>query len=142
VNDQFRGGTAEAYRPRFRALLDRAIAFADRDPRRVFVLSIPDWSVTPFAEGRDRPVIAAAIRAFNDANRDEADRAGTFERSSAPAQNRSSVHWLNITDSSRRAAHDPTLLAADGLHPSAAMYREWAQLVLPEALAILGPQNR
>jgi lysophospholipase L1-like esterase len=106
------------------------------------VLSIPDWSVTPFAGARDRSAIAATIRAFNDASRDEADRGGALEYSSAPPQKRSSVHWLNITDGSRRAALDPTLLAADGLHPSAAMYLEWARLVLPEALAILGSQIR
>jgi len=126
VNDQFRGATAAAYRPRFRALLDRAVGFSRDDPGRVVVLSIPDWSVTPFAAGRDRAAIAAAVRAFNVVNREEASRT-----------DRSAVRWVDITASSRGAARDPALLAADGLHPSAAMYEEWVRLALPDALVIL-----
>jgi lysophospholipase L1-like esterase len=125
VNDQFRGASAEDYRPRFRALLDRAMTLAADDPSRVIVVSIPDWSVTPFAEGHDRSAIAAAIRAFNAVNREETTRVA-----------RSAARWVDITESSRGAARDPGLLAADGLHPSAAMYAEWVQLVLAAA----GPQ--
>ena len=129
VNDQFRGATAAVYRPRFRALLGRAVGFARDDPGRVIVLSIPDWSVTPFAAGRDRAAIAEAVRAFNVVNREEASRTG-----------RSSARWVDITESSRSAARDPELLAADGLHPSAEMYAEWVRLALPCAQAILqGP---
>jgi len=31
-----------------------------------FVLSIPDWGVTPFADGQDRQKIATAIDAYNE----------------------------------------------------------------------------
>src|SRR5437867_870540 len=61
VNDQYRGGDPEAYRPRFAALLAQAISFAGNDARRVIVLSIPDWGVSPFAAGGDRARIAAEI---------------------------------------------------------------------------------
>lgn len=123
VNDQYRGGTAEAYRPKFQAMLRRAIGFAGGDASRVVVVSIPDWGVTPFAASRDRAAVASAIDAFNAVNREESARAG--------------VAWVDVTGISRRAVSDPALVAADGLHPSAAMYREWVDAVLPAIRAAL-----
>ena len=120
VNDQFRGLAIDDYRKNFRALLERAAGFAGGRPSRVIVLSIPDWGVTPFADGRDRGRIARDIDAFNAVNRDEASRAG--------------AHYVNVTAVSRERTD---LLAADGLHPSGRMYGEWSQLAQPEALAAL-----
>ena len=48
---------------------------AGGNPRRVLVLAIPDWGVTPFARSRDRAQVAAEIDAFNAACREEAARA-------------------------------------------------------------------
>ena len=125
VNDQYRGGQPADYRTGFAALLRRAIAFAGGEPGRVIVLSIPDWSVTPFAagSGRDLPRIAGEIRRFNANNREETGRAG--------------ARYVDITPVSQRALGDGSLLATDGLHPSAAMYAEWARLALPAATAAL-----
>ena len=63
VNDQYQGADPGRYRPAFAALLKRAVALAGGDPKRVVVLSIPDWSVTPFAgeTGRDRTRTATAL---------------------------------------------------------------------------------
>jgi lysophospholipase L1-like esterase len=115
VNDQFRGGTVEAYRPRFNAMLQRAIKFAGGDPKRVVVVSIPDWGATPFAEGNDRAAIGAAIDRFNAINRQETERAG--------------ARYADITAISRRARDDRSLIAADGLHPSATMYAAWVAVI-------------
>jgi lysophospholipase L1-like esterase len=120
VNNQYRARSAEEYRGEFAELLRRAIGFAGGDASRVVVVSIPDWGVTPFADGRDRPRIAAEIDAYNAINRDEAHRAG--------------AHWVDITAQSRAAGADPAFLVADGLHPSGRAYAEWARLVLPAAL--------
>ncbi len=126
VNDQYRGYPCDAaYRSRLEALLARAVAFAGARPQRVIVLSIPDWGVTPFAADRDRAGIAAAIDTFNATNREAARAAG--------------AHWLDITPLSREAAANPALLAADGLHPSAAMYARWVELLLPLALQVMHP---
>lgn len=123
VNNQYRGRPRDEYREQFRGLLGQALAFAGNDPGRVVVLSIPDWGVTPFAAGRDTAQIAREIDAFNAVNRDEAARAG--------------ARYVDVTPVSRMAAADVALVAEDGLHPSGLMYRAWAQLVLPEALAAL-----
>ena len=76
VNNQYRGRDAEQYRGEFTALLRRAIGFAGGDASNVVVVSIPDWGVTPFAEGRDRAKIASEIDRYNAINREEAMRAG------------------------------------------------------------------
>ena len=123
VNNQYRGRSAEQYRGEFAALLRRAIGFAGGEASRVIVLSIPDWGVTPFAEGRDRGRIAAEIDAYNAINREEAERAG--------------AHWVDVTPQSRAAGADPAFLVADGLHPSGRAYAEWARLALPAALEAL-----
>ncbi len=124
VNNQYRGRALEEYRQQFEELLGQAISLAGGEPGRVLVLSIPDWGATPFATGHDRQRIAREIEAFNAANRDITDR----HRS----------RYVDVTDVSRLAAGDVALIAEDGLHPSGLMYRAWAELALPAALAALG----
>jgi len=128
VNNQFRGLGLGEFRTQLRALLAFAVKRAGGDPGRVVVVSIPDWGVTPFAEGRDRAAIGREIDAFNDVNRAEAARAG--------------ARWVDVTGISRAAAHDPSLVAPDGLHPSAAMYRRWLERIAPAADSALGGPAR
>ena len=121
VNDQYRGGSVEAYRPAFRASLARAVGFAGGAADRVVVVSIPDWGVTPFAGARDRAQIASDLDAFNAAARAETAAAG--------------ARWVDVTAVSRR--YGATEVVADGLHPSAALYARWATLAAPAARAAL-----
>jgi len=123
VNNQYRGRSANEYREQFRALLGRSVGFAGGRADRVLVLSIPDWSATPYAMSFDRPRVASEIDAYNQINRQEADAAGAI--------------YVDITPISRQAGADPELLAADGLHPSGKMYAAWVDLALPEALGAL-----
>jgi lysophospholipase L1-like esterase len=127
VNNQYRGRGLEEYRTQFGALLQRAIALAGGRPERVLVLSIPDWGVTPFARGHDRAVIAKQIDQFNAVNAEAAARAGAA--------------YVDITPGSRRAAAEPDLVAADGLHPSGRMYAEWAAQALPAVRRMLATQE-
>lgn len=117
VNNQYQGRTQEEYRQQFTALLEKAIGFAGNNKRHVFVLSIPDYSVTPFAAGRNRQLIAAQLDSFNSINQQVADRY--------------QVAYVNITGDSRQAAVYPSLTAADGLHPSGEQYRMWAMRLAP-----------
>jgi lysophospholipase L1-like esterase len=121
VNDQYRGRSGDAYRRQVRQLLHTAITYAGGHAAHVIVLSIPDWSVTPFAAGQQRAVIATAIDHFNAINRQEAAQAG--------------ARYVDVTPVSRQALQDTSLLATDGLHPSGKMYTQWAELALPAALA-------
>ncbi|HET9835304.1 MAG TPA: SGNH/GDSL hydrolase family protein [Rhodanobacteraceae bacterium] len=124
VNNQYRGRPLDEYRAQFRALLTRAITLAAGDARRVIVVSIPDWGVTPFArgEGRDAQQVAAQIDAFNAVAHDEADAVR--------------ARFVDVTGISR-APDVRGLLAADGLHPSGAQYARWLEVIAPVAREVL-----
>lgn len=123
VNNQYRGYDINEYREQFVFLLNKSIEYAGGNPKRVIVLSIPDWGVTPFARGQGGERIARDIDAFNAVNREESEKAG--------------AQYVNITPISREAEHDTTLIAPDGLHPSGKMYMEWAKLAYLAALKTL-----
>lgn len=112
VNNQYRGRSSTEYADQFEMLLQQAIAFAGRRPQHVFVLSIPDWGATPYAEGRDRAQIAREIDAFNEVNKAIASRYG--------------VHHIDITPGTREVTNDPSLVTTDHLHPSGREYSRWA----------------
>jgi lysophospholipase L1-like esterase len=123
VNNQYRGMGTAVYRQEFVQLLQTAIGFAGGDAARVVVLSIPDYGVTPFAANMDTAKIAREIDAFNAIN---------FAETAKTA-----AKYFDITPISRRAAVDPGLIAADGLHPSAKMYGEWVEKLMPDAVKII-----
>ncbi len=123
VNNQYRGKSIDEFRKEFRELLDLAIKYANHRPAHVIVISIPDWGVMPFAEGRDRKKIAEEIDAFNKVNEEEATKSG--------------CPYCNITSISRNATTDLSLAASDGLHPSAKQYGLWVEKIFPLAKKIL-----
>jgi lysophospholipase L1-like esterase len=117
VNDQYQGLSQSGYRKEFAELLKKAIALAGNKPAHVLVLSVPDYSVTPFAQYRDTAYIARQIDSFNLIN------------SSISAEYH--VNYLDVTAESRRAAVDRSLIASDGLHFSGKEYGIWANLMMP-----------
>ncbi len=123
VNNQYQGRSQEEYRIEFSNLLGKAIEYAGGRKNRVFVLSIPDYSVTPFAQNSDTITISNEIDAFNAINKQVSQQV--------------SVRYLNITDISREGRYDGEMNAADGLHPSGKQYRKWAVLLVPAMKATL-----
>ena len=127
VNNQYRGKAPEEYRREFHALLDEAVALAGGEPDRVLVLSIPDWGVMPFAEGRDRRAIGSEIDRFNRVNREVSRQRG--------------CRYVDITGISREARESSDLAADDGLHPSGDQYGKWVEEILPVVGKILASQQ-
>jgi lysophospholipase L1-like esterase len=113
VNNQYRGRTTDEYAFQFEELLKKTIKFAGNKHENVFVISIPDWGATPFAEGRDRKKIATEIDAFNNINKKISER---FK-----------VNYIEITIGSREALNNGALVTKDKLHPSALEYGKWAE---------------
>jgi lysophospholipase L1-like esterase len=112
VNNQYRGRLASEYAVEFESLLQQAIAFAKGKANHVFVLSIPDWGVTPFAKDRNTELIAAEIDDYNAVNKKITQQYGCT--------------YLDITPSTRKNGTNADYLAEDGLHPSALEYAIWA----------------
>lgn len=125
VNNQYQNMDTAIYRREFVQLLKTSISLAKDDKHHVFILSIPDWGVTPFANGRNLEKIATEIDAYNRINKEESKKEG--------------VNYINITSFYRDMGDDPAYIANDKLHPSGKMYEKWAKLV---ANAIEGRLNR
>jgi lysophospholipase L1-like esterase len=125
VNNQYRRREVDEYRRQFSQLLERAVGFAQWRRERVLALSIPDWGVTPFAanDARGAARIGEEIDAFNLAARGICGERG--------------IAFVDIASVSREHGAEAAMLAADGLHPSAAMYAHWTRLALPVARRLL-----
>ena len=116
VNDQYQNLSINNYQIKFQEVLKTAIGIASGNAKNVFVLSIPDYGVTPFANGREN-IIGPEIDNFNAVNLRISTQLG--------------VQYLNITSISKEAAFYPNLIAQDGLHPSAIMYQLWVSQLMP-----------
>lgn len=127
VNNQYRKDSKDVYRKEFKELLKTAVDFAKGNKDHVFVVSIPDWGVTPFAKksGRNQQEIGAEIDAFNKICKEETLALG--------------ISYTDITPASRNAALDLALVASDGLHPSGKMYKDWALNVAPAVVKAFKP---
>lgn len=90
----------------------------------MLVVNIPDFSVTPdgpnYPRGRD---ISAGLTSLNRIIAEEAGKRG--------------LRVIDIFPLSRRMRNDPSLVAADGLHPSAKAYAMWEELIFPAARELL-----
>jgi lysophospholipase L1-like esterase len=111
------GRNQTEYRDQFTLLLQKSILLAGNNPSHVIVLSIPDYSVTPFGRELDTALIASQIDSFNLINHELAMEY--------------KVSYLDITAESRKAKRDPSLIAVDGLHFSGKEYGNWARMMEP-----------
>ena len=117
VNDQYTRRDTIGYRERFTQLLIKSIELARGKKQNVFVLSIPDYSVTPFAASTDTARIRLELDWLNAINRNITNAYG--------------CPYLDITASTKEARYNRLLLASDGLHPSGTMYKQWAERLTP-----------
>ncbi len=123
VNDQYQHMDTGGYRIHFTQCLQQAIALAGNRTNHVFVLSIPDYSVTPFAQNSDTMQIRKGIDQFNSINKEITE---SYQ-----------ISYTNITPLTREAKNDASLIAGDGLHPSGKEYAKWAALLAPEIEKVL-----
>ena len=120
VNDQYDGLGIEVYRRGLTEIVKFAISRAVQ-PRRVLVVSIPDYSVVPAVKDKDTDRITHEVDLFNAVAHEIATAA--------------SATYCDITQLSRRAAHDSNLLVSDQLHPSGRMYALWAEKIAREIMS-------
>lgn len=121
VNNQYRGRSLEEYQWQFYSLLCQAILFAGGNPKRVIVLSIPDWGLTPFNKDRDKIQTSKEIDEYNTINQSLAEHFG--------------CHYVDVTTSTRLHVQDSEYLASDLLHYSKKEYAVWAEKVVKIILA-------
>jgi acyl-CoA thioesterase I len=123
VNDWVQGVDAKTFHQRLATLLDEMQKILP-GTNRIFLVTIPDFSVTPtgamYSGGRD---ISIGIAGFNNIIKQEAAARG--------------LKVVDIFELSRKMAGDATLIAPDGLHPSAKEYALWEEMIFPVAKKLL-----
>ena len=117
VNNQYQGKSSTEYAKEFEELLKTAIHLAKDKKHHVIVLSIPDYGYTPFGKPK-KDDITKAIDEFNEIN--------------ARITYKYGIQYFDITEISRDGLNDPSLIAADGLHPSGKMYSYWVELIVKD----------
>jgi len=123
VNDWVQGVDETTFRNRFSYLVDQMLAVLP-NKKRLLVVTIPDFGVTPtshkYSRGRN---IHEGILRFNQVVTEEARKRG--------------LEVVDIFPLSKKMGQDKSLVAKDGLHPSAKAYAEWEKLIFPAALDLL-----
>jgi lysophospholipase L1-like esterase len=112
VNNQYRGKDIIEYKEQFEELLKKAIELTNGKKEHVIVVSIPDYSATPFAASMDKEKISKDIDVFNGVN-----KALSIQYK---------VQYIDITAAPKETSINTDLLASDGLHPSGKEYEKWA----------------
>ncbi|MEN7549371.1 SGNH/GDSL hydrolase family protein [Rapidithrix thailandica] len=123
VNNQYRGYALSEFASAMDDLFEEAVSLATHNEKSVFALSIPDYSVTPFAQDKNPPEIAEEIEHFNGVIQRKAEKKG--------------ILFLDITPLSRQAGQDLTFLTKDQLHLSGAMYTQWIRLIKDDIVKLL-----
>ena len=123
VNDWVQGIDETTFRKHFTYLLDRMLEVLP-NKKRLLVVTIPDFGVTPtgpkYARGRN---ISEGLTRFNQIVTEQAKKRG--------------LSVVDVFELSKKMGSDRSLVAADGLHPSAKEYAEWEKIIFPAALALL-----
>jgi lysophospholipase L1-like esterase len=123
VNDWVQGVDETTFRNRFSYLIDQMLAVLP-NKKQLLVVTIPDFGVTPtgpkYARGRN---IHEGIEQFNKIVTEEAHKRG--------------LQVVDIFPLSKKMGQDKSLVAKDGLHPSAKAYAEWEKIIFPAALELL-----
>lgn len=125
VNNQYQGMNIENYEPDLRTIIDRALEVLKQDTSGLLILSIPDYAFTPFGRGNEK--ISREIDQYNEIKK----------RVAAEYK----VAFIDITPISREGLNNPSLVAGDGLHPSAVQYGLWVEAILPRLRAEGSPLN-
>jgi len=127
VNDWVQGVDEKAFRERLVTLMDRMLKILP-DKHRLLIVTIPDFGVTPtgtkYSRGRN---ISEGIASFNQIILDEAKKRD--------------LHVVDVYPLSKQMGNDRSLVAEDGLHPSAKEYAEWEKLIFPAALELLSKKE-
>ena len=117
VNNQYQGKPFSQYESELNELIDKAIHLLEGRSDRLIVVSIPDYSVSPFAASSNKTKIAEEIKKYN-----------TFKQETTKSKG---ARFVYITDLTQNANEDLSLLAFDQLHPSGKSYAQWVSRILP-----------
>lgn len=121
VNNQYQGRPFEQYEKEAKELIEIAISRAGNEASSVLIVSIPDYAYSSYGKSLEKEGISEELDRYNAYMSEQAEAYG--------------IPFIDITQISR--SHDQTLIAKDGLHPSAKQYGMWVDKMMNEAIEIL-----
>ena len=122
VNNQYQGIPFSVFEEDLNKLLDKAELLSTNESEGVFVISIPDYGVTPFG----------ALNAEQIS--EELDNYNLYTKQICEAR---SIPYIDITELSRLLGADNGALASDNLHPSGYQYSKWVTEMLPVVVQLI-----
>ena len=120
VNNQFWGEPFDIFQSEFDSLLNITIDLVGKE--RLFIISIPDYGVTPFGSNNSEN-IAEDIDLYNNYIEERCSLEG--------------LAFINITEISRQLGDSEGALASDNLHPSGSQYAKWVEELFPIVLNLI-----
>jgi lysophospholipase L1-like esterase len=111
VNNQYQEKPFKQYKKEFKKLLKKAISKSINKNRGVFVVSIPDYGVTPFAKEKNKTNAIKDLKEYNAYAKQICDEY--------------SVAFYDITALSMQLGKSETMLIEDKLHPNDKQYKAW-----------------
>ena len=120
VNNQFWGEPFDIFQSEFDSLLNITIDLVGKE--RLFIVSIPDYGVTPFGSNNSEN-IAEDIDLYNNYIEERCSLEG--------------LAFINITEISRQLGDSEGALASDNLHPSGSQYAKWVEELFPIVLNLI-----
>ena len=120
VNNQFWSQPFDVFQTEFDSLVNIAIEAVGIE--RIFIVSIPDYGVTPFGSSNSEN-IANDIDMYNGYISERCAEEG--------------FPFINVTEISRQLGDSNGALAADNLHPSGYQYSLWVNQMLPSVLDLI-----
>jgi len=123
VNNQYQGKNIRIFKNELKEILNKAILHSKTGKENVFLVSIPDYGVTPFGLNSGKEGISQEIIQYNLASKEIAEEMD--------------IAFYNITDISLEAETNTDLVAKDGLHPSGEMYRRWVERISPKVMELI-----
>ena len=126
VNDVVRGVPEQSYQANVARIVDAMLVLVS--PDRMVCVATPDYTVTPQGTAFGSPSQRAGIERVNAILSDACERRG--------------VLFVPETFAiSQSAATDRSLVAGDGLHPSAVQYARWVDAIEPALGDLLLPSG-
>lgn len=121
VNNQYRGLEMMLFKQQFETLLNKSIELAGGKKEHVFVLTIPDYGLTPFAKDKNPEQISKQVDEYN-----KLIKAICIQYK---------LTCLDLSDQKGEEQTDERHIAEDGLHPSENEYKRWAKKLVDAILA-------
>ncbi|NEV93919.1 SGNH/GDSL hydrolase family protein [Psychroflexus sp. YR1-1] len=113
VNNQYQNKPFKKFKTEFEDLVQTAISLSAQDEKGVFIVGIPDYSLSEFAQEENFKNVSSRLKRYN--------------RYIEKISQRYGLAYYPLQKLSRPLHREKAMLAEDLLHPSGEQYRVWVE---------------